>query len=171
MNRDDVLDAMQELTIRDGQPPSIQAVARALGHSKQAVLHYFPDRDSLDAALAARATGRVDAEMTAAAQRGEAAATYLRLSVPTEDDRAVALMVLGSLRTRASLPSEVDEAVERWEMLIAAELGSAVRAEVVRLVADGLFVESLLGSPPPAERIETLVEHLQLPGRERGARS
>jgi AcrR family transcriptional regulator len=167
MNADDVLDAMQELTVRDGQPPSIQAIAQAVGRSKQAVLHYFPDRDALEAALAARALGRVDAEMTAAARRGDAAATYLRLSVPTGDDRAVALTVLGSLRTRASLPPEVDEAIDRWERLIAEELGSPVRAEVVRLVADGLFVEALVGAPPPPARVEALVDHLVGPGSQR----
>lgn len=160
MNADDVLDAMQELTLRDGRPPSIQAIAQAVGRSKQAVLHYFPDRDALESALAARAVARIDAEMTAAAERGDAAATYLRLSVPDGGDRAVALVVLGSLRTRTALPPDVDLAVDRWETLIAAELGSPLRAEVVRLVADGLFVESLLGAPPPPERIETLVAHL-----------
>ena len=160
MNADDVLDAMQDLILHDGQPPSIQAIARTLGRSKQAVLHYFPDRDTLEAALAARAIARVDEAMNAAAARGDAAATYLRLSLPTTEDRAVALLVLASLRTRDSLPSDIDAAIERWEGLLAAELGSPVRAEVVRLVGDGLFVESLFGDPPSAQRIEDLIAHL-----------
>jgi AcrR family transcriptional regulator len=160
MNSDDVLDAMQDLILREGQPPSIQAIARALGRTKQAVLHYFPDRNALEGALAARAIARVDEAMTAAAARGEAAATYLRLSLPTSEDRAVALLVLASLRTRDSLPDDIDDAIGRWEGLIAAELGSPVRAEVVRLVGDGLFVESLFGEAPSVQRIEDLVAHL-----------
>ena len=170
MNSDDVLDAMQDLILRDGQPPSIQAIARTLGRTKQAVLHYFPDRDALEAALAGRAIARVDEAMTAAATRGEAAATYLRLSRPTTEDRAVALLVLASLRTQGSLPADIDAAIERWEGLIAAELGSPVRAEVVRLVGDGLFVESLFGDPPSAQRIEDLLAHLLGSGNEPGPR-
>ncbi|RYC07360.1 hypothetical protein [Nocardioides zhouii] len=160
MNADDVLDAMQDLIISEGQPPSIQAIAGTLGRTKQAVLHYFPDRGALEAALAARAVARVDEAMTAAARRGDAAATYLRLSLPTTEDRAVALLVLASLRTRDSLPSDIDAAIERWEGLIAAELGNPLRAEVIRLVGDGLFVESLFGEAPSAQRIEDLVAHL-----------
>lgn len=160
MNADDVLDAMQDLILREGQPPSIQAIARTLGRTKQAVLHYFPHRSALEEALAARAIARVDEAMTAAAQHGVAAATYLRLSLPTTEDRAVALLVLTSLRTRDPLPGEIDAAVERWEGLIAAELGSPVRAEVIRLVGDGLFVESLFGDPPSEQRIEALIDHL-----------
>ena len=160
MNSHDVLDTMQDLILREGQPPSIQAIATALGRSKQAVLHYFPDRDALEAALAARAIARVDEAMNDAARRGDAAATYLRLSLPTTEDRAVALLVLASLRTRDSLPGDIDAAVERWEGLITAELGSPVRAEVVRLVGDGLFLEALFGDPPSDKRIENLIAHL-----------
>ena len=170
MNSDDVLDAMQDLILSEGQPPSIQAIASALGRSKQAVLHYFPDRAALEAALAARAIARVDEAMTAAATRGDAAATYLRLSLPTTEDRAVALLVLASLRTRDALPGDIDAAIGRWEGLIAAELGSPVRAEVVRLVGDGLFVESLFGDPPSAQRIEDLIVHLVAPDVGQGPR-
>ena len=82
MNADDVLDAMQDLTLRDGAPPSIAAVATALGRTKQAVLHYFPDRGALEAALAARAISRVDEAMTDAAGRGTAAATWTHRKTP-----------------------------------------------------------------------------------------
>ena len=165
MNADDVLDTMQQLVLRDGRPPSIQALATALGRSKQAVLHYFPDRDSLDAALAARAVRRIDEAMTEAAAAGRAAETYLRLSVPTDEDRAVALLVLTSLRGRSALPVEVDEAIERWEVLIAHEVGDPVHAEVIRLVADGLFVESMHSAPAPKARIDGIVAHLLGPAR------
>ncbi|HEV2797399.1 MAG TPA: hypothetical protein VGV65_07230 [Nocardioides sp.] len=160
MNSDGVLDAMQGLILEHGQPPSIQAIAKQLGRSKQAVLHYFPDRVALETALAQRAITRVDEAMTAAAARGDAAATYLRLALPTTEDRAVALLVLASLRTKESLLDGVDAAIERWEGLIAAELGSHVAAEAVRLVGDGLFVQSLVGEPPAAERVEALIAYL-----------
>jgi hypothetical protein len=50
--------------------------------------------------------------------------------------------------------------------MIAEELGDAVRAEVVRLVGDGLFGEALVtGTPPSWERVESLVAHLRAAGR------
>jgi AcrR family transcriptional regulator len=170
MNADDVLDAMQDLIIREGQPPSIQAIARALGRSKQAVLHYFSDRGALERALAARAIARADEAMTAAARRGDAAATYLRLSLPTTEDRAVALLVLASLRTRGALPRDIEAAIERWEGLMAAEVGNPLQAQVLRLVGDGLFIESLFGNPPSAQRIERLIAHLVGRDAPRGSR-
>ncbi len=161
MTADDVLDAMQDLILETGKPPSLASIASALGRTKQAVLHYFPDRGALDRALAHRALRRVDDAMTAAAQAGQAGATYLRMSVPHEEDRAVALLVLASLRSRSTpLLVDIDAAVARWTELIAQEVGSAVRAEVIRLVADALFVEALVGTPPLPARVEALTSYL-----------
>lgn len=161
MTADDVLDAMQDLILEHGRPPSLAAIASALGRTKQAVLHYFPDRAALDRALALRALRRVDDSMTAAAEAGRAAETYLRMSVPAEEDRAVALLVLASLRSRSTpLVADIDAAVARWTDLIAREVGSAMRAEVIRLVGDALFVEALVGTPPPPVRVEALTSYL-----------
>lgn len=54
----------------------------------------------------------------------------------------------------------------RWEAMIADEVGDPVRAEVVRLVGDGLLAEALLtGTPPAADRVERLIVHLTTPVR------
>ena len=50
--------------------------------------------------------------------------------------------------------------MRRWQSAIEAEVGDPLRAEVVRLVGDGLFVEALLGNPPARERVDALVTHL-----------
>ena len=161
--RERILDATQELTTATGRVPSILAIAQAVGLTKQGVLHYFPSRAALDEAVLLRAVARVDAAMAEAAASGSPTATYLRLSSPDDGDRA-ALMVLtaGSRGAAGELPSEVGRAAARWEALIADELGDPVRAEVVRLVGDGLFGEALVtGTPPTAERIERLLAHLR----------
>lgn len=105
--------------------------------------------------------------MLQAARQGSCAETYLRTSVPTAEDRAVAMLLLATMRFESVMPPEVTAAVGRWESLIAEELGDPQRAEVVRLVGDGLFSESLLtGSAPTQERVDGLVGLLLSPGHE-----
>ena len=161
--RERILDAIQDLTLAQGKLPSILDIAREVGLTKQGVLHYFPTRASLDEAVVLRALAKVDAAMTEAAAGGSPTATYLHLSSPDEGDRAAVMVLAAAFRGAAGGPPvEVGHAVARWEALIAEELGDPARAEVVRLVGDGLFGEALVtGAPPSAERIERLVVHLR----------
>lgn len=161
--REQVLDVVQDLTLETGRMPSILEIASRLGLTKQGVLHYFPNRAALDAAVVARAVTRVDDAMTAAvATGGSSVATYLRFSTPDDADRAAALVLAAALRKDGSgAGPELERAAARWEALIADEVGDAVRAEVVRLVGDGLFAEALItGIAPAVERVERLIEHL-----------
>ena len=162
VDRQGVLKAAIALTLERGLAPSIAEVARAVGLTKQGVLHYFPSRAALDEAVLLSALGRVDTEMRAAAHHGRAAETYLRLAAPSDEDRAAALVMVTLLRRRdATVLPAVDEAVTRWQSMIAEELGDPVRAQVVRLVGDGLFSESLVtGRPPSADLLDALVAHL-----------
>lgn len=161
--RERILEAMQDLTSSNGKLPSILEIAHEVGLTKQGVLHYFPTRAALDAAVVLRALAKVDAAMGEAAASGSPTGTYLRLSSPDAGDRAALMVLAAAFRGRASgLPPEVGQAIARWEALIAEELGDPVRAQVVRLVGDGLFGEALVtGTPPTAERIERLVTHLR----------
>jgi AcrR family transcriptional regulator len=162
VDRQGVLHAAVVLTLEQGTAPSIAEVARAVGLTKQGVLHYFPSRAALDEAVLLTAVGRVDAEITAAAQNGRAAETYLRLAAPSDEDRAAALVMVTLLRRGdPTLLPRVEEAVTKWQSMIAQELGDPVRARVVRLVGDGLFSESLItGKPPSVDLLDELVAHL-----------
>lgn len=164
VDRQGVLQAAVALTLEHGTAPSIAEVARAVGLTKQGVLHYFPSRAALDEAVLRAALGRVDSEMSAAAQLGRAAETYLRLAAPSDEDRAAALAMVALLRRGdPTLLPEVQEAVARWQSMMAQELGDPVRARVVRLVGDGLFSESLVtGRAPSADLLDELVAHLIL---------
>lgn len=161
--REQLLDVVQDLILTTGRMPSILEIASQVGLTKQGVLHYFPNRAALDGAVVSRAMARVDAAMTAAAGTGGSpVATYLRLSTPDDADRAAAMVLAAAFRhSDGGLPPELERAVARWEGLIAAEVGDPVRAEVVRLVGDGLLAEALLtGTPPAADRVERLIVHL-----------
>lgn len=165
-----ILDAIQALTVSHGKLPSILEVAREVGLTKQGVLHYFPTRAAMDEAVVLRALSRVDDAMSRAAASGSPAATYLRLSSPDDGDRAAVMVLAAAFRgTADGVPAAVGPAVARWQALIAEELGDPVRAEVVRLVGDGLFGEALVtGAPPTPERITRLLEHLgSVPGGQR----
>ena len=78
--RADVVQAAVALTLERGSAPSTAEVARAVGLTKQGVLHHFPSRAALDEAVLRSALARVDAEMSEAARHGRAAETYLRLA-------------------------------------------------------------------------------------------
>lgn len=157
-----ILDAVQDLVVAQGRLPSIVEIARVVGLTKQGVLHYFPTRAALDAAVVARALARVEAAMEEAAAEGSPTATYLSLSTPDAEDRAAVAVLAASGRAAEGPPADLARAVSRWEDLIAAELGDPVRAEVVRLVGDGLFGEALVtGAPPSPDRVARLVAHLR----------
>jgi hypothetical protein len=67
-------------------------------------------------------------------------------------EQEAARAVLSPLRLsaggRLDLPPAAAEVTARWRDLIQAEVGDPVRADVVRLVGDGLFVVTLTGGAP-----------------------
>ena len=158
--RDRVLDALQELVLAGSAAPALDAVAAAAGVSKGGLLHHFPDRRSLAHGLLHRVLAETGAVMTAAAARGDAAATWLRLSAAQGPEARAMLVLLRVSAGGVDLPPEVGTAMARWQDAITAEVGDPVRGEVVRLVGDGLLAEALTGSAPSSERVEALVAHL-----------
>lgn len=165
--RERILDAVAGLTKARNRMPSILEVATEVGLTKQGVLHYFPSRALLDAAVVQKAVERIDAAMREAVNTGASpTATYLRLSSPDDVDSAAAAVVLAASAHQegGGLSSEIRDAAVRWETLIADEVGDRVRAEVVRLTGDGLFGEALAtGMPPSADRVDRLIAHLLAP--------
>ncbi|WP_250037551.1 TetR family transcriptional regulator [Paractinoplanes maris] len=164
--RERILDAAEELITAGQVPPALDAVAAAAGVSKGGLLYHF-DKRSLLQALVTRALHRFDERLTAAATQGTMAAAWLRLSVPAPGERAVYRAIMSMMRLTAGgefdLPHEVGEAEQRWQRMLAAELGDPVRARLVRLVGDGLFMAALTGPPPTSAEVEHLLDHLGLP--------
>jgi len=162
--RDRVLAAVQELVLAGDSAPTLDAVAARAGVSKGGLLHHFRDRRALVHDLARQAVNQTDATMTAAAARGAAAETWLRISAAAGPEQEATRALLSLLRVsaggRIDLPPEVAQASRRWQRLIEAEVEDPVRADVVRLTGDGLFVEALTGDPPEQSRVDALVAHL-----------
>lgn len=169
--RDRILDQTRRLTLEHGVIPSLNAVADAAGVSKGGLTHHFPTRAALVDGLARRALDEIDHAMTTAAAEGRAAATWLRLSVPAGDDlelfRAMAIAHRALAQPDEGVLAASSAAIERWERLIADEVGDPVRARVIRLVGDGLAGNALAGLDDPATRegLEALIAHLVPTGR------
>jgi Tetracyclin repressor-like, C-terminal domain len=70
-------------------------------------------------------------------------------------------IVLKALSSGSStLPEVVAVRVAQRNDLLAAELGDANQALVVRLVGDDLLLNAVSGTPPAPERVAALVAHL-----------
>ena len=165
--RDRILDHTRRLTIERGVIPSLNAVAEASGVSKGGLMHHFPTRAALVDGLARRALDEVDRAMTAAAAEGRAAEAWLGLCVPTGDEielfRAMTVAHRALEHPGEGVLGAAATAIERWERLIADEVGDPVRARVIRLVGDGLAGNALAGLDDPAMReggLDALIDHL-----------
>ena len=163
--RERILDAAEDLITAGHVPPALDAVAVAAGVSKGGLLYHF-DKQSLLRALVTRAVDRFDEQLSGAAAQGVMAAAWLRLSVPEPGERTVYRAIMSMMRLTATgeldLPQEVGAAGERWQQLLTAELGDPVRARLVRLVGDGLFLAALTGPPPTSAEVEQLLHLLGL---------
>jgi AcrR family transcriptional regulator len=163
--RDRILDAAEELIAAGQVPPALDAVAATAGVSKGGLLYHF-DKQSLLRALVTRAVHRFDERLTEASAQGMMAAAWLRLSVPEPRERTVYRAMMSMIRLTTSgefdLPGEVGAAEERWQQMLTAELGDPIRARLVRLVGDGLFLAALTGPPPTSDDVEQLLHHLGL---------
>ncbi len=159
-----ILDSLETLVLEGNSSPSLDAVAAKAGVSKGGLLHHFPDRRSMVVGLMLRAVDQTDSVMSQAAQDGQAAVTWLRMSAMAGPAGQAARAVLALIRLtgagRIELPAEIGAAIRRWQDLIAAEVGDPVLGDAVRLVGDGLFVETLTGDAPDPARVDALVEWL-----------
>ena len=168
-SRNDILTSMRTLTVTTGVLPSMDDIARATGLSKGGLIHHFPTRSALIDGLIGQAIAELDAAMVDAAAAGQAAQTWLRLSVPTGEERelyramTVALKALGATKTgsaHSAASAVVSAAMSRWDALLTAELGDATTALVVRLIGDGLFLNALSDTMIPAGRIGEIEQRL-----------
>jgi AcrR family transcriptional regulator len=147
--RERVLAAAWSLTLERGRVPSLDAVASAAGVSKGGLVHHFSTRAAIVEGLAMEAIGTTDLAMSAAAERGDAARMWLQLSAPAPDEVEVYRAMVVAFRALgeggSAVISRAVEATARWEALIAAEVGDADRARLIRLVGDGLLMNAVTG--------------------------
>ncbi|MHA7262201.1 TetR/AcrR family transcriptional regulator [Arthrobacter sp. TMN-37] len=155
--RERILDTARRLAIETGSIPSLDVVATRSGVSKGGLMHHFRSRAALFEGIAEQAIEMMDAELGAAAGRGNVAETWLRLSRSPEDAdlyRALLVSFTDAGSTTEALLNRSAEATRRWERMIADELGDPVAAAVVRLLGDGMVMNAVTGGRlPPLEAV------------------
>lgn len=170
--REEILEVARRLTLEAGVVPSLNTVVAAAAVSKGGLTHHFPTRAALVSGLARIALDEVDESMSRAAERGDAARTWLRLSLPDADERALLQALAGGFRPdeaqSSALLADAREALLRWEQMIEAEVGDPLQARVIRLVGDALVANAVAGVEPTPHGVDDLVDFLTTPraGRE-----
>lgn len=167
--RDRILGAARALTLDRGVVPSLNDVAAAAGVSKGGLVHHFPSRAALVAGLARVALDEIDAAMVEAADRGRAVDTWLRLSVPGDDDvalfRAMAIAHRSVEAPGDDVALAAAAALERWEAMIRHEVGDPSLARVIRLLGDGIAANVVAGieRPPTTAELDALLAAVMPP--------
>lgn len=157
-SRDRILDAFEATLIDHGAAEAtLEAIADAAGVSKGGLLYHFASKDELFAAFGERLLARID-EVVAAAPTEPADVVRWYLDPEPVDTSETELWrsILAALHvTDSGLDDLIAEGFARY----ARPLGvlDPVLAEQVRLVGDGLFLNSLVGiAPRPA--LDTIVD-------------
>lgn len=141
--------------------PSLDQLARETGLSKGGVTHHLPTRAALVHALIMAVVDETDRALEAAARDGQVVATWLALSSETvvggTSITALARVALDAREQLGETADAIAAAADRWETLLAAELGSPEKARIVRLVGDGLLLGRLIDDRAVALSLDELM--------------
>ncbi|MFC4123984.1 TetR/AcrR family transcriptional regulator [Nocardia rhizosphaerae] len=157
--RDRILDALETVLLERGVAQvTLENVAAAAQVSKGGLLYHFKSKDALLAGLVRRLGERATTQRDEAVAAGTSvAAWYLQTPDITAHDDAMELALYRSLLATmrsvdAASPDEIqrtlDEALASWSDNLDAEIDDPVRADMIRLVGDGVYLRALLGLPP-----------------------
>lgn len=159
-NRERVLEAAERVLLERGIAAlTLDAVAAAAGMSKGGLIYHFPGKNALVAGMVERVVERFEARMAAyrAAHPGPGSWTraYLAASLPPagtadgqEADREAAL--LAALGHAPELVAPYAARQEAWARAQQEDGTDPVTAAVVRLAADGLWMNEAFGITPLA---------------------
>lgn len=145
-NRERILQTVRRFAIDTGSVPSMDAIAQQAGVSKGGLMHHFKSRAALVEGIAVQAIQDMDQALTAAAGRGNVVETWLRLSSSREEAalyRAMLILLADHASMTDTLLQQAAEATGRWEQLFATETGDPVAASVIRLLGDGMLLNSI----------------------------
>jgi AcrR family transcriptional regulator len=160
-NRTHILQTARTLAVERGSIPSLDEVAQHAGVSKGGLMHHFRSRAALTEGVAMLAIAEMDQALAAAAKRGQAVETWLRLSSSREEAalyRALAILLSDPARLTDDLVRGAAEAAGRWERLFAEETGDVVAAAVIHLVGDGMLLNNLSGDA--SSDVDSIVQWL-----------
>ncbi|MBF6261555.1 TetR/AcrR family transcriptional regulator [Nocardia farcinica] len=176
--RDRILNALEALLLEKGMSQvTLENVAAAAGVSKGGLLYHFKSKDALLAGLVRRLGERAAHQMADTTAKGVSIAEWY-LQTPNPDNAADAVemeLYRSMLATMRSVDAKDDaDEVQRaladlmvsWSDGLDEEIDDPVRADIIRLVGDGVYLRALLGIPPiDPERYRRVVERLLTGGQ------
>ncbi|MBF6354971.1 TetR/AcrR family transcriptional regulator [Nocardia higoensis] len=173
--RDRILDALEAVLLDKGMSRvTLENVAAAAGVSKGGLLYHFKSKEALLTGLVGRLGARVEQQLAETrAKGGGVAEWYLQTPDPQDTSEAVELelyrSMLATMRTVDATSGSGGESIQRaladlmasWSDGLEAEVGDQVRADLIRLVGDGVYLRALLGiAPMDPQRYRRVVERL-----------
>jgi AcrR family transcriptional regulator len=154
-----IIDAAEEVVLRDGVGRlTLEATATEAGLSKGGVLYHFASRDALVAGMVERIIEEFDRDLADklgdSTYPGAFTDAYIRSTLepspnhPDRDDRLGAALIAAAA-AQPELMQPLQRAFDRWQARLEDDGIDPVRATVLRLAADGLWLSELFGLAAP----------------------
>ncbi|WP_290655227.1 TetR/AcrR family transcriptional regulator [Kocuria sp.] len=146
-----IIDTYVNLLVDSGvRQATIEAVARRCGLSKAGLLHHYPSRAALDAALLERLRSLVEEDVTVMREApGGAVRYYLASSLDAESD--LERIVVAATRLAQADHSPAGEllrwARDLWYDVLVEQLGDPLLARFVLLAGDGVSYHTDISTP------------------------
>lgn len=163
--RDQVLDAYEEILIREGErAATMDAVAALAGVSKGGLLYHFKSKDALVEGLADRVRELAEADLATMRAAPEGPASYYvgtsaHAGSPFDRALVATARLVQDANPRAS---EAMRAVQQgWYSLIEDEVGDPAIARAILLLGDGLYYNAALAGGSPGSSGATADEDVE----------
>ncbi|MBT2266093.1 TetR/AcrR family transcriptional regulator [Rhodococcus erythropolis] len=151
-----ILDALEELLLKRGlSGVTLENVASQAGISKGGLLYHFQTKDAMIEAMVRRLCQRAEhLRARAAAAEGMTIVNWYLQPPGSTSDEEIALhrSMLAALRSidtsRKEIFTMICEVMRLWGESLRSEISDPVHAEIVRLVGDGIYLNTLVDLPP-----------------------
>ena len=155
-----ILDCAERLVIREGVAHlTLDAVAADAGLSKGGILYHFPSKDALIEGMIAHLMETAHAAIARSIEadpepRGRYTRAILAVNFPEpaselEQHNQVASALLAAVVINRALLEPVKGEYRNLDASLRADGIDPVRARIVQLAADGLWISGMLGLPGP----------------------
>ena len=163
-----ILEAAKRVIVQSGvEKATIEQVAREAGVSKGGVLHHFPSKEAIVLGLVGKLIEEFEADIAALqaddpTRAGSFTRAFLNAGTKKSDHCSeVFLPLQAAFRTSTALQELLHDAHTRWQARIEDDGIDPVRATVVRLVTDGLWLAKVHRVTVPTDRFKSaLMDHL-----------
>lgn len=152
--RERILAAVRTLLVRGGPDAvTLDAAAAQAGVSKGGLLYHFPTKASLFVGVLSQMRDRVVDDMAARTKDRDPARAFLEYGVPVDDEDAFAVALIAAVHNGQASDPETRalllDGFRAWEQPMLDAVDDPIRAEIIRLVGNGIYLSAISGLPLP----------------------